>query len=117
MVDTGHTVEALFAGKDPAVRTIYARLLEVLGALGPCREEPKQTSVHLARVSGFAGVHPRKSALLLNLRTAGPIDSPRVVKREQVSKNRWHNEVKLAAAEEVDAELLAWLREAYALAG
>ncbi|MDP9371892.1 MAG: DUF5655 domain-containing protein [Chloroflexota bacterium] len=106
----------MFAGKDPAVRASYARWREALAALGPCREEPKQTSVHLARASGFAGVHPRKSALLLNLRTAGPIDSPRVVKREQVSKNRWHNEVRLASATEVDAELLAWLREAYVLA-
>lgn len=116
MVDTGYTVEALFAGKDPASRAIYARLLEALGALGPCREEPKKTSIHLARTTGFAGVHPRKGALLLNVRTAQPIDSPRVVKREQVSRHRWHNEIRLASAEEVDAELLAWLREAYALA-
>ena len=53
--------------------------------------------------------------MILNLRTEHPIDSPRVVKREQVSKNRWHNEVKLASADEVDAELTGWLRAAYAL--
>jgi hypothetical protein len=115
MTGGGYSVEALFAGKAPVVGEIYARLLRGLGELGPFREEPKQTSVHLARTAGFAGVHPRKGALLLHLRTARPLDSPRVVRRQQVSKGRWHNEVPLASVDDVDAELLGWLREAYRL--
>ena len=115
MTDGGHTVDALFDGKESIVRDIYDRLCTTLDALGTYREEPKKTSIHLVRNVGFAGVHPRKAALILNLRTEHPIDSPRVVKREQVSKNRWHNEVKLASADEVDAELTYWLQAAYAL--
>ena len=38
-----------------------------------------------------------------------------VFKAEQVSKNRWHLEVKIASAEDIDPELLAWLRHAYEL--
>jgi len=34
---------------------------------------------------------------------------------EQVSKNRFHNELKLSSPDEIDAELLAWLNDAYAL--
>lgn len=64
---------------------------------------------------GFAGVHPRKSYLILNLRTDAVIESPRIVKSEQVSKNRFHNEVKLTSPQEIDEELLGWLKEAYAL--
>jgi hypothetical protein len=33
-----------------------------------------------------------------------------------VSANRWHLDVKLAVAGDIDAELLAWLRAAYDLA-
>ncbi|CAA9544618.1 MAG: hypothetical protein AVDCRST_MAG88-298 [uncultured Thermomicrobiales bacterium] len=106
-------VDRLFMGREPVVRDIYARLLEALGSFGPFREEPKKASIHLVCASGFAGVHPRKSFLYLNLRTAGPIDGPRVVKREQVSRGRWHNEVKLSSPGEVDDELLGWLRAAY----
>ncbi len=112
MTGTGYSVEALFAGKAPVVGEICARLLRGLMELGPLREESKQTSVHLARTAGFAGVHPGQGALLLNLRTARPIDSPRVVRREQVSTGRWHNEVPLSSVDDVDAELLGWLREA-----
>jgi hypothetical protein len=107
--------EALFTGKDEVVRSIYDRLLEVLHTVGPFQEEPKKTSIHLVHTVGFAGVHPRKSYLLLNVRTDYPIQSQRITKTEQVSKNRFHNEVKLASPGDVDEELLGWLNDAYGL--
>jgi len=115
MTDTVYTVDLLFAGKDETVRAVYSRLLEVLKTLGPFEEEAKKTSIHLVHNGGFAGVHPRKSYLYLNLRTKERIESPRIAKAEQVSKNRFHNEVKLAHPDEVDAELTDWLRAAYTL--
>jgi hypothetical protein len=65
--------------------------------------------------SGFAGIHPRKSYLYLNLRLDRALDSPRVARLEQVSKNRWHNEIRLDHPDQIDGELLPWLREAYTL--
>ena len=65
------------------------------------------------RSSAFAGVHPRKAHLLLTIKAAAPIQSGRIVKTEQFSANRWHLDVKLAIAGDLDAELLGWLREAY----
>ena len=115
MTETTDTSAALFAGKDEIVRVIYTRLLEVLRTLGPVQEEPKKSSIHLVHASGFAGVHPRKSYLYLNLRTASPIENPRITKTEQVSKNRFHNELKLTSPDEIDEELLGWLRDAYVL--
>jgi hypothetical protein len=102
-------------GKDEIVRAIYTRLLEALSTLGPFQEETKKTSVHLVRKSGFAGVHPRKSYLYLNLRTDYPIENPRITKTEQVSKNRFHNELKLNSPDEVDEKLIGWLNDAYVL--
>ena len=99
----------------PATLQLYKHLLERLQPLGPFREEVKKTSIHLVRASAFAGVHPRKQHLLVTIKSAAPIDSPRFVKTEQVSKSRWHLDVKLADAAEIDAELLSWLRQAYDL--
>ena len=73
----------------------------------------KKTSIHLVRSSAFVGVHPRKAHLLLTIKAAAPIQSGRIVKTEQFSANRWHLDVKLAIAGDLDAELLGWLREAY----
>jgi hypothetical protein len=110
-----YTSTALFADKDEIVQAIYDRLLVSIRLLGPFQEEPKKTSIHLVHSAGFAGVHPRKSYLYLNLRTDRRIDSPRISKSEQVSKNRYHNELKLTSPEQVDNELLSWIKAAYQL--
>jgi hypothetical protein len=99
----------------PTSLAIYKQLLAKLAPFGPFREEIKKTSIHLARKSAFAGVHPRSQHLLLTIKAEKPIRSPRVTKAEQVSKSRWHLDVKLSNLEEIDGELLSWLRQAYDL--
>jgi hypothetical protein len=110
-------VQAVFAGKDPKALATYRTLMEALEAFGLFVEEPKKTSIHLGRKSAFAGVHPRKAAILLVIRTEAPIESPRIRKLEKVSANRWHSEMLLSAPSEVDAEVLGWLRLGYELSG
>src|SRR4026207_532359 len=105
-----------FAGKDPTVLATYQRLIDVARTLGPVTEEAKKTSIHLVRHTAFAGVATRRSSLVLTLKSAGDIRSPRVERREQTSANRWHVEVRLTAPAEVDRQLTAWLRAAYELA-
>ena len=111
------SVESHFAKKDPSVLATYRRILEVVRTLGPVAEDAKKTSIHLVRETAFAGVATRRSSLILTLKSAGDIRSPRVEKREQTSANRWHVEVRLTAPAEVDRQLTAWLRDAYELAG
>lgn len=108
-------LDALFANRQPVTRAIYDRLVEVIAGFGPFRIEPKTVSIHIARRSGFAGVHPRKAGLLLNIVLDAPIYSKRVRRYEQVSKNRVHNELLLSSPDDVDRELRAWLAAAYAL--
>ena len=108
-------IDALLQTRAKIVSDIYDRLLGALRQLGPVDEDPKKTSIHLSHGSAFAGVHPRASSIVLNIRTSEPIDSPRVRKTEQVSKNRFHNELVLSSTHDVDAELLGWLERAYRL--
>ena len=111
------SVESHFAGKDPTVRATYERLLDVARALGPVTEEAKKTSIHLVRQAAFAGVATRRSSLVLTLKSATDIRSPRIGKREQTSANRWHVEVRLEKPAHIDPQLIAWLKAAYELAG
>jgi hypothetical protein len=112
-----HTVDNHFAGKPPAVREVYDRLLAALRTIGPVREEPKKTSIHLVRSSALAGVEVRRDYLLVNIKSSSPIESPRVTKPERLSARRFHQKVKLSSPEEVDAELQRWLADAYELSG
>jgi hypothetical protein len=101
----------------PVARDLYKTLLIAIKPLGAFQVEVKKTSIHLVRKSAFAGVHPRKQHLGLTIKAAKAIRSARIHKSEQVSKSRWHLETKLTAPEDIDAELLKWLGEAYELCG
>ena len=110
-------IAAHFRDKAPNVAATYAALLTAARKLGPVQEDPKKTSIHLVRESAFAGVATQKAALVLTLKSASAVQSPRIRRSEQASANRWHLELKLAQPAEVDAELLGWLAAAYELAG
>jgi hypothetical protein len=108
-------VESVFASSDPIVPELYAALLDALRALGVITAEPKKTSIHLVNRTGFAGVHPRKSYINVEFKSATPVEGTRIQKSEQISRNRFHNTVRLTSPAEIDRELLAWLRGAYEL--
>lgn len=98
------------------MRALVRALIERTSALPGTAVDPKGTCLHLNRRTAFAGLHPRKTALLLNLRSAAPIESPRIRKVERVSANRYHNELLIEADAQIDDELLGWIAAAHALA-
>jgi len=110
-------VEDHLSAREPVVASIYDALTKAANKLGPFKEEAKKTSIHLVRSSAFAGVATRKTSLVLTLKAASDIKSPRVTKHEQVSASRWHLEVRLDSPRDVDAELKAWLKDAYEISG
>lgn len=110
------TVASHFAKSERAVRDIYDALLVASRALGPVREDPKKTSIHLVRRYAFAGVATRKEALILTLKAAQRVKSPRVHKALQASEHRWYVEIRLTSSADVDAELRRWLAQSYELA-
>jgi hypothetical protein len=97
-------------------KEIYAAVLSVLDRLGPYQVENNKSSLHLTRGCAFLGVHPRTNGLTINIVTTAPLDSPRVRKAEQVSANRWHNEVLVSSLSHIDEELTSWITRAYNLA-
>ena len=112
---TSHAVQEHFDKCLPAVEATYARILETAGKLGPFQQEAKKTSIHLVRKTAFAGIATRKTGLILTLKSNTNVTSKRIAKREQVSANRWHLEIRLETPEHVDSELASWLKRAYEL--
>jgi len=112
-----YSVPEHFRGRAPEVKGTYAEILEAARNLGPVREEAKKMSIHLVRKTAFAGVATRKTALILTLKSGSDLPSSRVTKRERASANRWHLEIRLDAPDQVDRELVGWLKNAYDLAG
>jgi len=109
------TLAQHFDGKDPVVKSIYDHIVKESRKFGAVIEEPKKTSIHLVNKSAFAGVMTRKSALILNIKSAAPLKDKRIKKSEQVSASRFHQEVKLTSPDELDSVLIGWLKEAYSI--
>lgn len=107
------SVPALFAER-PTSAAVYTSLVGVLDDFGPFVVEEKKSSLHIvAGKAAFLGVHPRKDGLRINLVLARPLEGDRIAKCERVSANRFHNEVNVRKAAEIDETLTGWLREAY----
>ena len=111
------TVSQHFENKDPIVKSIYDRILKESRKFGTVIEEPKKTSIHLVNKSAFAGVATRRNTLILNIKSAAPIQHERIARSEQLSASRFHQEVKLTTPDEVDSVLVQWLKEAYTISG
>lgn len=117
MNSSHYTIQEHFDNREPSVKATYVAILKAAKKLGPVREEAKKTSIHLVRKSAFAGVATRKKNLVLTLKSDSEVASDRILKRERTSANRWYFEIKLEAPQQVDREILGWLRKAYDLAG
>ena len=97
------------------VRNLFKVLKTEFNKFGKFDIEEKNTSFHITHKGAFAGIHPRKSYLILNIVSSSPIKSNRVAHLEQVSKSRFHNEVKIEKKSDIDDELVCWLKQAYEL--
>ena len=111
------SVEEHFEGCSPVVREIYDTIVAATEEFGPVEQEPKKTSIHLNRKTAFAGIGTRRESLTLTIKATKDIDSPRISKHEQASAKRWYLYIKLDQVDEIDAQIIGWLRDSYDLSG
>ena len=121
MASKGSSGIRMFADKsaDKIYQALISKTQAKINGPAGAYEDPKQTCVHInAGKDGvaFAGAHPRKGAVLLNIRVDAPIKSKRMRKVEQISANRYDCEMLLTSETDIDAEVLDWMRAAHELA-
>ncbi|HSK32978.1 MAG TPA: DUF4287 domain-containing protein [Propionicimonas sp.] len=108
-------VDAQYAGAKAALRPLYDRLVAAAGALGSDVEiAPKKTGVSLRRARQFALIEaPSRTRIALGLNLRDVEAGGRLLAAGGMCTHR----VDLGALEDIDAEVLGWLREAYDRAG
>jgi hypothetical protein len=106
-------LDAHFAGKAPAVRATFDRIVAVVEALGPVTVLPEKTRIALHVRMSFAAFQPRQRWLDGHLVLDHRIDSPRFRKIEVYSPRNVLHAFRLAGPDEVDPEFAGWLAAAY----
>jgi hypothetical protein len=116
----GHSAEdvldALYTGSKAGLRAIHDRLMAEVDRFGPFEVAPKKTYVSLRRKKQFAMVGPATHSRVdvgLNVKSVATTDRLRPMPPGGMCSHQ----VRLTRPEEVDAELIAWIREAYDQAG
>ena len=110
-----------FFQRDPAALELFEALLEALRVRYPRLEvQPKRTQINLRDgcIFACASLPPRRRAadsaikLMLTLCLRSRLDSPRAFQSVEPHPGRWTHHVMVGNAEEIDEELIGWIREA-----
>ncbi len=110
-----YSVDDHLMDKDENVIRIYNNLIHECEKFGPVIQAPKKASIHLDAKKGFAGVYVRKKYINLHVHTNYIIDSSRIEKVEKISANRFKHIIRIELENDIDKELVSWLRDAYVL--
>lgn len=112
-IDDADLLTNQYKGKE-ALKPIYEKLVEQITQLGDdITKTPKKSSVSMIRKKQFALIKPAtKTRIDLGLKIKGKPTTDRLENSGPFGTMCTHR-VKLTKVEEVDEELLSWLREAY----
>ena len=115
--------ELFFFDGKPEELALYETLLDRIKALGAFTAIAHKTQISLKNRRVFACVSvfrvlPKRLLpahyLVLTLGLPDPLDSPRITAKTEAQPGRWTHHIVLAGASELAAELLEWIRRAYA---
>jgi len=107
----GELIDRQYAGPKAALRPIYERVAEVIGAFGEVEVGPRGTYVSFGRPKQFALVQPStKTRVDVGLRLPCVPVSDRLADAGSFGSGNITHRVGLAAVEDVDAQLEGWLR-------
>lgn len=108
-------IDVLFSNKNKNVIEIYHKIIDILDSIGEYEIEAKKTSIHIKRKSAFLGINPKKKWIDINIVTDHPLEYEKITKVEQVSKHRFHNNLRMMDSSELNSDVTVLIREAYHL--
>lgn len=108
------TVDAFLEGKGARARELFEGFEELLRKCGRVTAAPAKTRVAFmvrVRFAGVSSVSDRGMTIAFALRR--PLKNPRIFKMVKYNPRWYGHFVRIKSPEELDGELLGWLRESY----
>jgi hypothetical protein len=108
-------LDAHFAGREPQVIAIFERLLAAAQECGPVIVLPEKTRIAFQVRMSFAAFTLRRQWVDGHVVLARRLESPRFRRIDVISPRNQVHVFRLSDPSEVDAEVEAWLAEAYSV--
>lgn len=115
-LSSGEVLDGLYTGPKAALRPIHDKLMAAIGKFGAFEEAPKKTYVSYRRKRQFAMIGPATNTRVeVGINMKGLTATDRL---EQLPAGQMCNyKVKLTDPNEVDEELISWVKAAYDASG
>lgn len=97
------------------IRALYRRLAVAVRRIGPFEEKPTKVSMNLVRAAVFVEIEPQLKCLRLTVKSESPLKDPRILRTSHATRTRWENDFKIGLHEEIDPEVMEWIRASYEL--
>src|SRR6185437_10875595 len=104
-----------FSDSSPAVRALYRKLAVAVRRIGPFEETRTKIGINFVRGAVFLTAEPQIKVLRLTVKSEAPITSPRILRSDHMTRTRWHNDLKIGVEQEIDRELMGWIKVSYEL--
>jgi hypothetical protein len=106
------TLDEHFRGK-PEMRVLFDRLFAAVNdAAGSCEVVPLPCCVHMSAGHDFLAVLPRRDRLEIRFTLSEQLRHPRVTRSTRTSATGVKHSVDVRSADDIDDELLGWIRRA-----
>jgi Domain of unknown function (DUF5655) len=110
-----HDLEHHFRDKPAEIRALYERFASLVASLGPVVVLPEKTRIAFQVRMSFAQVTPCRQWLDAHVVLARRLEHPRFRRIDTISPRNHVHLFRIASPDEIDADVRAWLQEAYAV--
>jgi hypothetical protein len=106
-------LEDYFSTGPPFERPVFDAVMAGLADVGPIHVEPVSVGIFLKRSRTFAELRPMTRWVAVSFSLPRTETSSRIARKVIPAGARFFHVVNVAGPEEVDAQLVGWLTEAY----
>ena len=90
-------------------------MISKINAFGEFKIEPVKDAVILRKSSAFVTIRIQKECLDISFKLDHHVEEFPVYKSLQFSRHRWGHTLKIETEDEIDVQLLGWLKQAASL--
>jgi len=110
---SNYTLRQHLSGKSAAAIALFREFAKLVKRCGPVRVVPEKTRIAFQVRMSFAAVSLRRDSIVGHVVLARRLENARFMKIEYISPRNHVHSFRFQSREELDREVLGWLREAY----
>jgi hypothetical protein len=110
---SSYTLREHLAEKSPSAVALFREFAKLVKRCGPVRVVPEKTRIAFQERMSFAAVSLRRDRIVGHVVLARRLENPRFTKIETISPRNHVHCFCFRSREELDREVLGWLREAH----